>query len=78
MRLCRTPSSRAVRVSALLCCLLGLAATNGTEARSDETGSHRLRGMDNGPLDNWEQTTARLEGPKGATGGLSDGDDWLG
>jgi hypothetical protein len=78
MRLRRTPSSRAVRVSALLCCLVGLAATVGTEARSDAPASHRLRGMDNRPLDNWEQTTARLEEPKGATGGLSDGDDWLG
>ena len=78
MRPCRIPSSRAIRVSVLLCCLVGLAATLGTEARSAEPASHRLRGMEVGPLDNWEQATVRLEEPKGTTGGLSDGDDWLG
>lgn len=75
MRRFRTPSSRAVRVSALLCCLVGLAATLGTEARS---ASQEPRGTSDGPLDDWEPATVRFERPKGTAGGVSDADDWLG
>jgi len=78
MRLCRTPSSRAIRVSALLLCLAGLAGTITRVVRSDAPPSAPLRGMEAGPLDNWEQTTVRFEGKNGTAGGLSDGDDWLG
>jgi hypothetical protein len=76
MRLRRTPSSRAVRVSALLFCLAGPADITSV-ARSDAPAATRSRGMDAGPLDSWEQSTVRFE-ETGTTGGVSDGDDWLG
>lgn len=76
MRLCRTPSSRAVRVSALLFCLAGPAETTSV-VRSDAPAATRSRGVDAGPLDSWEQSTVRFEEQTGTTGGVSDGDDWL-
>ena len=66
------PLTRALRVCAVVCCLAALDAALGAPARSDVPAPTRER-----EIDNWEQTTARLETTRGA-GGVSDADDWLG
>ena len=73
----RCPLSRALRVCAVVCCLAGLDAAFGAPARSDVPARPRERGGDVLQIDNWEQTTARLETTR-STGGVSDADDWLG
>jgi hypothetical protein len=77
MRPCRTLSSRAFRLSALLCCLSAPAGTD-SAVRSEATEATRWRGTVAAPLDGGEQTTVSIEEKTGTTGGVSDGDDWLG
>jgi hypothetical protein len=72
MRPCPVPLSRAIRVCAVVCGLTGQAAAFGAPARSHVPARTQERA-----IDNWEQTTARLETTR-ATGGVSDADDWLG
>ena len=68
------PLSRVLRVSAVVCGLAGLHAALGAAARSDAPA--RSQGGAARAVDNWEQTTARLE--TRPSGGVSDADDWLG
>ena len=78
MRLRRDIRSRARRAVALLLCLGGLPQAAGPADRADVPVGVLPRGEKAVLQDDWEATTVRSEDKAGTSGGLSDGDDWLG